>query len=97
MLLIISPAKRLDFKSVGITEKFTIPEFLNEAEILVNKLKKYQPAKIGKLMGISPDLGQVNYERFQTWHLPFTAENARQAVLSFNGDVYQGLAANTFT
>ncbi|MBN1820830.1 MAG: peroxide stress protein YaaA [Prolixibacteraceae bacterium] len=95
MILIISPAKKLDFKTPPVTEKYSMPEFLPESEIIMNKLKKLKPVWISKLMGISASLGQVNFERFQNWHLPFTNENAKQAVLAFNGDVYQGLNAET--
>jgi len=95
MLLVISPAKRLDIEPEQITDKYTIPEFLSESEIIIKKLKSFKAVKISKLMGVSSSLGQVNYERFQTWHLPFTTENAKQAIFSFNGDVYQGLVAKT--
>jgi cytoplasmic iron level regulating protein YaaA (DUF328/UPF0246 family) len=93
MLIVISPAKSLDFESKPTTSEYTTPEFLNESEKLVARLKKMKPEKISKLMGISASLGNLNYERFQTWHLPFTPENAKQAVLAFNGDVYVGLNA----
>lgn len=93
MLIVISPAKSLDFESKPTTSEYTMPEFLNESEKLVARLKKMKPEKISKLMGISASLGNLNYERFQTWHLPFTPENAKQAVLAFNGDVYVGLNA----
>lgn len=55
------------------------------------------PAKIKTLMGISPKLAQLNYDRFQNWQLPFSPENAKQAVFAFSGDVYQGLEANTLS
>ena len=71
MLVVISPAKKLDFKSPSITDKFTLPKFLNETESIIQRLNKFNPTKISKLMGISANLGQVNYERFQKWHLPF--------------------------
>ena len=46
-------------------------------------------------MNISDTLGQLNYERNQDWNLPFTQDNARQAMYAFNGDVYRGLDAYT--
>jgi uncharacterized protein len=97
MLIIISPAKSLDFKTKPTTQEYTIPEFLNESEKLVAKLRKMNAKKLSGLMNISADLGNLNYERYQTWHLPFTPENAKQAVLAFNGDVYTGLDAPTLS
>ena len=97
MLIVISPAKSLDYKTPPKISEFTIPEFLNESEKLVGRLKTMSPKKLSELMGISADLGELNFKRFQEWHLPFTPENAKQAILAFNGDVYQGLNATTFS
>ena len=95
MLIVISPAKSLDFDTPPVTSKYTVPEFLEASEKLVGKLKKMSPGQLSKLMNISNDLGELNFQRFQSWNLPFTPENAKQAVLAFNGDVYQGLEANS--
>lgn len=97
MLIVLSPAKSLDFETPPTTMHFTMPEMLDESEKLMTKLRKLSPKKLSDLMGISPALGQLNYGRFQTWHQPFTAENAKQAVLAFNGDAYQGLDAKTLS
>lgn len=97
MLIVISPAKSLDYKTKPTTSEYTIPEFLTESEKLVSKLQKMSAKKLSNLMNISADLGNLNYERYQTWHLPFTPENAKQAVLAFNGDVYTGLDAPTLS
>ena len=97
MLIVISPAKSLDFKTPPVIWEYTIPEFLNESEKLVARLKILIPKKISALMGISDDLGELNFQRFQSWNLPFTPDNAKQAVLAFNGDVYQGLQAATLS
>lgn len=95
MLIVISPAKSLDFKSPSPTGKYTIPGFLTESEKLMSKLKKMSPGQVSDLMGISAELGELNFQRFQTWSLPFNPENAKQALFAFNGDVYQGLDANS--
>jgi len=97
MLIVISPAKSLDFDTPPVTSKYTVPEFLEESEKLVGKLKKMSPGQLSKLMDISKDLGELNFQRYQSWSLPFTPENAKQAVLAFNGDVYQGLQANSLS
>ncbi len=95
MLIVISPAKSLDFETLPKTQHYTMPDMLEESEKLVGRLRKMKPKDLSDLMGISANLGQLNYERYQTWSLPFTLENAKQAVLAFNGDVYQGLDANS--
>lgn len=97
MLIVISPAKSLDFKTPPVIEDYTIPEFLTESEKLIGRLRTLTPKKISALMGISDDLGELNFQRFQSWHLPFTPENAKQAILAFNGDVYQGMQAVTLS
>lgn len=97
MLIILSPAKSLDFETPPTTSEFTIPGMLDESEKLVSRLRKMKPKQLSDLMGISPGLGQLNYERYQTWHQPFTPENAKQAVLAFSGDVFQGLDAKSLS
>lgn len=93
MLIVISPAKSLDYKTPATTVNYTMPELLDYSEKLIGRLKKQSPKQLSKLMGISSDLGELNFQRFQQWHQPFTLENAKQAILAFNGDVYQGLDA----
>lgn len=93
MLIVISPAKSLDFETTPTTAIYTQPDMLDESEKLMTRLRKMKPKQLSELMSISAALGQLNYERYQTWQPPFTPENAKQAVLAFNGDVYQGLDA----
>ncbi len=95
MKIVISPAKSLDFESELPTTKFTEPSFLEQAEKLNKILAKKKPKALSKLMHISDNLAQLNWERNQQFSTPFTLENARQAVYAFNGDVYQGLDAAT--
>jgi uncharacterized protein len=97
MLIVISPAKSLDFKTPPVISNYTVPEFLTESEKLIGRLKTLTPKKISALMGISDDLGELNFKRYHEWNLPFTPENAKQAILAFNGDVYQGLNAATLS
>jgi len=93
MKLVISPAKSLDLESQLPTQAYTEGQFLKQADRLNKVLKKKSAKNLSELMSISPTLGQLNYERNQEWALPFTPENARPAVYSFNGDVYRGLDA----
>ncbi|GAB5479853.1 MAG: peroxide stress protein YaaA [Marinobacter nauticus] len=97
MLMIISPAKTLDYESPLATETHTQPDFLDDAWELIDQLKELEPHQVSNLMSISDKLGQLNAERFQSWHTPFTPDNARQAVLAFKGDVYTGLDAESFS
>jgi len=93
MLIVISPAKNLDFETPTPTKKHTKAAFLDDSQALIDDLKKLAPHEVSKLMGISDKLGTLNYDRFQAWSQPLTADNARQAAFAFNGDVYTGLDA----
>lgn len=93
MLAVISPAKKLDFDTPPTTRKHTQPEFLDDAETLAAKARGLSRAKLKSLMGISDDLADVNYRRFQAFEPPFSLDNAKQAALAFAGDTYVGLDA----
>ncbi len=88
MLIVLSPAKSLDLESPSTTEAHTIPEFIPQAGALIDVLRDYSPAQIGALMKLSDALSSLNVGRYAHW-LPDHAE-ARQAIMSFNGDVYTG-------
>lgn len=91
MKIVISPAKSLDFERPLPIQEYSEASFLPEAERLNKLLKKKSARSLSKLMSISPNLGQLNYERNQEWSLPFEASNARPAVYAFSGDVYRGM------
>lgn len=97
MLVVISPAKNLDYDTPAITNTFTQPEMLGDSQRLIKHCRKLSPAKIGSLMKISDKLAGLNADRYAGWHTPFDSNNAKQALLAFNGDVYSGLDANTFS
>lgn len=97
MIIVISPAKSLDYESPMRTRKFTQPEFLSESSKLISDLKKLNPEQISELMSISANLGELNYARYANWSLPFDKSNARQAVFAFKGDVYLGLQVEQFS
>lgn len=96
MLLVISPAKNLDYDTPPTTEEATQPDFLADAERLIEALRKLAPQDISALMKISDKLGVLNYDRFQAWQRPMSLPEAKQAILAFNGDVYTGLQAQGF-
>ncbi len=97
MKIVVSPAKSLDFDSKLPTQKYTEATFLKEAEGISYLLKKQSPSNLSKLMKISDKLAQLNWKRNQDWKLPFTPQNARPAVFTFNGTVYDGLDAYTLS
>lgn len=97
MLLVVSPAKKLDFDTPLPTEKFSHAELLDDAEALIEVCRELSPADISSLMGISDKLAGLNAARFGEWQQPFTADNARPAMFTFAGDVYTGLAAENFS
>ncbi|PXW86404.1 hypothetical protein C8R34_11410 [Nitrosomonas sp. Nm84] len=97
MIIVISPAKTLDFETPPITHEYTQPGFLDDSAELIDELRKLEPDQVGKLMSISPKLAVLNSNRYFTWERPFTLKNAKQAVLAFKGDVYMGLDADTLT
>lgn len=96
MLIVISPAKTLDFESPVKTKSKTIPDFLDDSQELIEQLRELSPADISDLMGVSEKIGALNFDRFLNWHTPFDSSNAKQAVLAFKGDVYTGLDADSF-
>ncbi|MEM9254423.1 MAG: peroxide stress protein YaaA [Pseudomonadota bacterium] len=97
MLTVISPAKTLDFDTPPVTKKTTQPEFLARSKSLVNDARKLSPDEIGKLMGVSESIAELNHARFMNWGTPFTLKNAKQSLLAFKGDVYTGLEADTLS
>ena len=95
MKILISPAKSLDFESKIPTNDFSEIPFLEQTKVLSQKMDLRSKDDLKKLMNISDQLAELNYQRFQDFSFPFTKENARQAVYSFSGDVYKGLDVYT--
>ncbi|MFT5999324.1 MAG: cytoplasmic iron level regulating protein YaaA (DUF328/UPF0246 family) [Neolewinella sp.] len=95
MLILLSPAKTLDMTPVAA--EATQPRLLEDTQRLADTLRKKSRTKLQDMMHISENLAELNYQRYQDFHLPFTSENAKPAVLAFRGDVYQDLEADTFS
>ncbi|OCB78769.1 peroxide stress protein YaaA [Flavobacterium crassostreae] len=91
MKIVISPAKSLNLDRDLPTEVFTKPLFLDEATRIQKELKQKTPKELANLMHISDKLADLNWQRNQEWKTPFTIENARPAIFTFDGDVYTGL------
>ena len=97
MLIFLSPAKSLDYTTPPQITTHTQPAFLKQSETLIRQLRALSPADLANLMSISDPLALLNFSRYADGKLPFTPENARQAVLAFDGDVYDGLAARSMS
>lgn len=95
MFFVLSPAKNLNEKAPAPVKEFTQPDLLAETEILMRQLRELAPQQIAELMHVSDKIALLNAERNAEWHTPFTPDNAKQAVFMFNGDVYEGIAADT--
>ena len=87
MILLISPAKTLDFETPAPTKLKSSGDFIEDSKKLIAEIKKLDAAQLGKMMKISDKLAALNVNRFQTWPAPFTSENAKQALFAFKGDV----------
>lgn len=97
MLIVISPAKTLDFDTPPVTKTASKPTMLSASAELVEQMRAYSASDLVDLMGISAKLGELNHQRFQQWQPPFNAGNAKQALLAFRGDVYSGIDADAFS
>lgn len=97
MLVVISPAKTLDYETPPFLKDSSQPDFLDQSAQLIKELRALTPPQVSELMGISAKLGDLNFGRFLEWSTPFTPQNAKQAVLAFKGDVYTGLDAESLS
>lgn len=93
MLVVISPAKNLDYDTQAPSDNYSQPELLEHSQQLIHVCKQLTPADISSLMKISDKLAGLNAARFAQWHPDFNLDNAKQAIYAFNGDVYTGLNA----
>ncbi|NKQ10365.1 peroxide stress protein YaaA [Pseudomonas sp. SST3] len=97
MLMVISPAKTLDYDTPPTTKRFTQPEHLDHARLLIDQLRNLSPQQVSELMHLSDKLAALNVARYGSWTPEFTPDNAKQALLAFKGDVYTGLNASDFS
>lgn len=96
MLVVLSPAKTLDYESDYPPVRATRPRMLDDSARLIDRLRELSPAEIASLMKVSDNIAHLNAERFATWSRPFNKDNARPAIFAFKGDVYTGLDAAGF-
>lgn len=95
MILLLSPAKKLSIDGDKWVD-FTLPKFTNESGELIKELRKYSPKKLQQLMKVSMDIAELNVERYSKWTENHDVENAKQAILTFTGEVYNGLNVSSF-
>ena len=97
MLMVISPAKTLDYDTPPVIDKSTQPRFVEHSVELIEVLREKSPQDIAKLMSLSDKLASLNVARYGSWERESTPQNAKQALLAFKGDVYTGLNAEDFS
>jgi cytoplasmic iron level regulating protein YaaA (DUF328/UPF0246 family) len=97
MIILLSPAKTLDFETPPTTESSSQPAMLDRARVLVDDLKDMSAMELSSLMDISDKLAELNRSRYANWEVPFSKANAKQALLAFKGDVYVGLDAESLS
>ncbi len=97
MLIVVSPAKTLDYTTPPKIEKFTLPDYLDDSAELIHRMREFSSLDISELMHVSTKIADLNFDRFEAWNKKFTEKNAKQAVLAFKGDVYTGLDAESFS
>jgi len=96
-LFLLSPAKSLDYAPAPAEVPHTLPQFVPQSKALIEVLRQKSPQQISELMDLSDALSALNVARYEAWSPKFTAKNSKQAVLAFNGDVYEGLDAKTLS
>ena len=97
MLIVLSPAKSLDYDTPAHVETATEPRFVPQSSELIGILRQKSPQDIASLMDLSDKLALLNVERYASWSPQFTPANSKQAALAFDGDVYDGLSARTLS
>lgn len=97
MLIVVSPAKTLDYDTPPKTKTFTLPDYLDDSAELIHRMREFSALDISELMKVSSKIAELNFDRYEAWNKKFTEKNAKQAVLAFKGDVYTGLDAESFS
>lgn len=97
MIIVLSPAKSLDYGTPAHVTRHTVPHFVDDATELIDGLRRLSPQQLSTLMGVSDALARLNFQRYADWSPRFGTHNAKQAVLAFNGDVYEGFDAKSLS
>ncbi|MBN2756150.1 MAG: peroxide stress protein YaaA [Bacteroidales bacterium] len=97
MLIILSPAKKLNFEKPSKAIEFSQPKLTEHSQLLINELRSYKIDDLANLMRVSISIAELNFERFFKWNLPFDINNSKQAISAFTGQAYLGLKSETFS
>ena len=97
MLIVISPAKKLDYDTPSRTKTATTPDYMEHSMELIHRLREFSALDLAELMKLSMKLAELNFDRYEAFEPECTKDNAKQALLAFKGDVYQGMDAETFS
>lgn len=97
MLIVVSPAKKLDYDTPPTTDRFSQPDFLDQSQLLINNLRNFSALDLAELMKLSMNLAELNFDRYHDWTSKLTPENSKQCLLAFKGDVYAGMDAESFS
>jgi cytoplasmic iron level regulating protein YaaA (DUF328/UPF0246 family) len=97
MLTILGPAKTINTSPHGITEARSSPAYLDQAELLVQEVRKWSPGQLKRHMQISEKLATLTFERYAAWHKTYGPEEGQQAILAFSGEVFNGLQARSLS
>ena len=96
MIVTLSPSKGQDFESPLPDVAVTVPAMLEDSRLLIGELRGYSPEQIRELMAVSDNIARLNVERYRSFSLPFTPQNARPALFAFKGDVYRGIPVEEY-
>ena len=96
MLLVVSPAKKLDYEPQNKTTIHTIPDYLKDSSQLIKRMRDFSSLDISELMNVSTKIADLNFDRYAKWTANFTLNNSKQAILAFKGDVYTGMDVLSF-
>ncbi len=96
MIITLSPSKGQDFDSPTPSTIYTLPEQLEDSQLLVNEAKKLDMEAVRELMDVSENISNLNVQRFQDWSMPFDTNNAKAALFAFKGDVYSGIQKDKY-
>lgn len=96
MIIILSPSKTLGNIEVIEKPETTLPDYLGQSKVIADRLRKLRVDELRELMGVSPTIARLTFERYLKWQLPFNEKNSYPAILTFKGDVYEGLNTADF-
>lgn len=97
MLIVVSPAKKLDYDTPSIAKQGSLPDFVDQSQLLIDQLRQYSAMDLAELMKLSMNLAELNFDRYEQWQQQVDETSGKPCVLAFKGDVYQGLDADSFS